>query len=177
MGKMYQQSETGQALTPIQTYYNGNHFRSRVETRWAYYFDLIGLKYIYEVDGFRVHDGSIYLPDFLLPDLNCFAEVKPDFFGTYQMQCCDADTIRRYGDDFKKWLCISESMPILFLIGNPHFHAMPILNNQTINTVTIYKTDRDFHLDIVNACYRGSFWNDKIRQANHKRFDHYDTGK
>lgn len=50
-------------LTPIQTRYKGYLFRSRLESRWAVYFDLLGLTWQYEPEGFRM--GSVcYLPDF-----------------------------------------------------------------------------------------------------------------
>ena len=61
----------------IPTKYNGILFRSRLEARWAYYFDLLKIKWIYEIEGFILSDGSKYLPDFYLPDFNCFCEIKP----------------------------------------------------------------------------------------------------
>lgn len=60
---------------PIATEYSGIFFRSRLEARWAIFFDLIGVKYEYEPDCFDL-DGKWYTPDFLLLD-NVFAEVKP----------------------------------------------------------------------------------------------------
>lgn len=63
-------------IKAIDTYYNGYYFRSRLEARWAIYFDLIGLKYEYELNGICV-DGVPYLPDFFIPDHNTFIEIKP----------------------------------------------------------------------------------------------------
>ena len=65
------------ALTPIQTEYKSYLFRSRLEARWALYFDLCGIKWQYEAEGFTLSDGQRYLPDFWLPDYNQFVEVKP----------------------------------------------------------------------------------------------------
>lgn len=48
----------------IQTYYNGYHFRSRLEARWAVFFDALGVKYEYEPEGFNLGRGRCYLPDF-----------------------------------------------------------------------------------------------------------------
>lgn len=62
-------------IKPIETYYNGYRFRSRLEARWAVFFDAAGIKYQYEPEGFE-HDGVTYLPDFYLPDLDVYAEVK-----------------------------------------------------------------------------------------------------
>lgn len=53
-------------IAPIQTYYNGYHFRSRLEARWAVFFDEIGVEYEYEPEGFKTSDGTCYLPDFKL---------------------------------------------------------------------------------------------------------------
>ncbi len=51
-------------IKPIETYYNGYRFRSRLEARWAVFFDALGVKYEYEPEGFVLPDGSCYLPDF-----------------------------------------------------------------------------------------------------------------
>lgn len=48
----------------IQTYYNGYHFRSRLEARWAVFLDALGVRYEYEPEGFDLGDGLYYLPDF-----------------------------------------------------------------------------------------------------------------
>ena len=50
----------------IETVYNGYRFRSRLEARWAVFFDAMGIKYEYEPEGYILKDGSRYLPDFLI---------------------------------------------------------------------------------------------------------------
>ncbi|MBR3236798.1 MAG: hypothetical protein IKF99_00300 [Oscillospiraceae bacterium] len=55
-----------QNLKPITTYYKGYKFRSRLEARWAVFFDACGVKWEYEPEGFDLGDGLYYLPDFLL---------------------------------------------------------------------------------------------------------------
>ena len=68
----------------IETRYKGYRFRSRLEARWAVFFDALGLKWEYEPEGFELEGGVRYLPDFRLwglsksEDLVVFAEVKPD---------------------------------------------------------------------------------------------------
>lgn len=68
-------------LKAIETQYNGYRFRSRLEARWAVFFDKAGIKYQYEPEGFEVegYDGEVYryLPDFYLPEIGIYAEVKP----------------------------------------------------------------------------------------------------
>jgi len=59
--------------------YNGYHFRSQVEARTAMLFDSLGINYVYENDCYqlRFKNKTInYLPDFYLPKLNRFCEVK-----------------------------------------------------------------------------------------------------
>lgn len=60
----------------IPTTYNGITFRSRLEARWAYYWDLIGLKWMYEFEGFDLN-GEWYLPDFYIPEFG-YIEIKPE---------------------------------------------------------------------------------------------------
>ena len=56
-------------IKPIETKHNGFRFRSRLEARWAVFFDMIDLKYEYEVEGFEMK-GIRYLPDFYIPSLD-----------------------------------------------------------------------------------------------------------
>jgi len=48
-----------------------------LEARWGYFFDLVGLPYEYEMVGFDVEPGLRYLPDFVLPTVPAYVEVKP----------------------------------------------------------------------------------------------------
>ena len=64
-------------IKPIETCYNGYRFRSRLEARWAVFFDCLGIKYEYEPEGIKLSNGEYYLPDFFLPDLETYVEVKP----------------------------------------------------------------------------------------------------
>lgn len=53
------------AVEPIDTEYNGYKFRSRLEARWAIFFDELQIPYAYEPEGFNL-TGVRYLPDFHL---------------------------------------------------------------------------------------------------------------
>jgi len=68
-------------IKPIETVYNGYRFRSRLEARWAVFFDTLGVKYEYEKEGFSLTLPSCgevfwYLPDFWLPNLETWIEIK-----------------------------------------------------------------------------------------------------
>ena len=56
-------------MKAIDTEYKGYLFRSRLEARWAVFFDACGVKWEYEPEGFDLGDGIYYLPDFLLHDV------------------------------------------------------------------------------------------------------------
>ena len=69
-------------IRPRPTEYDGHRFRSRLEARWAVFFNEMGWKYYYELDDLMVeYEGEImrYLPDFYViieDDHKAFIEVK-----------------------------------------------------------------------------------------------------
>lgn len=64
-------------IKPIETEYKGYRFRSRLEARWAVFFDLLGIEFDYEAEGYEM-DGVRYLPDFWIPHIGSHVEIKPD---------------------------------------------------------------------------------------------------
>lgn len=94
-------------ITAIKTAYKGYQFRSRLEARWAIFFDALGEPWEYELEGFEL-GGSAgrYLPDFFLPDLGMYAEVKPVPLSIEETLKCSS---LRDGAD----------SPVLALIGAP----------------------------------------------------------
>lgn len=74
-------------IKPIETIYHGRKFRSRLEARWAVFFDAIGADWEYEPEGYQLSGGTYYLPDFLIRDassrdpdnkMDLYVEVKGD---------------------------------------------------------------------------------------------------
>jgi hypothetical protein len=61
----------------IETRYAGCRFRSRLEARWAVFFDTLGIAWEYEAQGYELPSGR-YLPDFWLPACDTWIEVKGD---------------------------------------------------------------------------------------------------
>lgn len=51
-------------IKAIETVYHGYRFRSRLEARWAVFFDTLGIKWAYEAEGYDLGDAGWYLPDF-----------------------------------------------------------------------------------------------------------------
>lgn len=83
-------------IKAIQTEYKGYRFRSRLEARWAVFFDACGVDWEYEPEGYDLGGGLQYLPDFLLHGVqgrdggDLYVEVKG------QMNNVDARKINRF---------------------------------------------------------------------------------
>jgi hypothetical protein len=63
-------------IKAIETRYKGYRFRSRLEARWAVFFDALDIHWEYEPEGFDLGKAGWYLPDFWLPDFSCWFEIK-----------------------------------------------------------------------------------------------------
>jgi hypothetical protein len=104
----------------IPTTYNGTTFRSRLEARWAYLFDGLGLHWEYEP-----FDANGYIPDFVLPGGRpLLIEVKPD---------PDTGSLQQYipkisgalTDVWSHDVLIVGMSPILIPQGNGEFWGYP----------------------------------------------------
>jgi len=62
-------------IKSLPSIYRQVQFRSRLEARWAAYFDLIGMEWQYEPEGFHLDCGN-YCPDFYCPK-GFYIEIKP----------------------------------------------------------------------------------------------------
>lgn len=51
-------------------------FRSKLEARWALFFDLIREPWLYEPKSFILENGMVYVPDFYLMNIG-WVEIKP----------------------------------------------------------------------------------------------------
>jgi len=56
-------------IKAIETEYQGYRFRSRLEARWSVFFNVLGIEWEYEKEGFDL-DGIWYLPDFWLTNVS-----------------------------------------------------------------------------------------------------------
>lgn len=76
----------------IETRYKGRKFRSRLEARYAVFFDALRTEWEYEEEGFVLPSGDYYLPDFYLKDFSggTWVEVKPSAFTKKEKQKCYA---------------------------------------------------------------------------------------
>jgi hypothetical protein len=100
-------------MQAITTEFRGYRFRSRLEARWAVFFDTLGLDWTYEPEGFNL-DGDWYLPDFWIDDWQAWVEIKPENV--------KAATMRHSGDP--SWilcnkLADSSGKRVLLIQGQP----------------------------------------------------------
>lgn len=63
-------------LKAIPTTYRGIEFRSKLEAKYAQAFDRLGIVWEYEGHGFAFDDGTWYCPDFYMPEIDTYFEVK-----------------------------------------------------------------------------------------------------
>lgn len=69
-------TETKDRYEPKPTMYGGVMFRSALEASWARTMTINGVKWEYEPELITLPSGTRYLPDFRLPELGAWLEVK-----------------------------------------------------------------------------------------------------
>lgn len=121
----------------IETLYNGYRFRSRSEARYAVFFDAIGIRYLYEHEGYDLGDGIFYLPDFYLPDANQFFEVKADIENISKK---DIEKIIRLANKTGKYV----------IVGDSYFHLTGHKPNQFNEKLNF--SMENTHLVRCNSC-------------------------
>lgn len=92
----------------IVTHYDGNVFRSRHEARFAYLLNQLSVRYEYEGTTFDMKTGvnQRYTPDFYLPELHVWVELKPAYPHWEEMARCAElctrgfPTVLMYGDGY-----------------------------------------------------------------------------
>src|SRR5919206_4549986 len=90
----------------IETVVNGVAYRSRTEARWAVFFDGIGIQHSYEPERIKLSNGESYLPDFYLPELSAFFEVKADNDAIVTEECARARCLAADRPGQRVWLAV-----------------------------------------------------------------------
>ncbi|PKN68488.1 MAG: hypothetical protein CVU54_14315 [Deltaproteobacteria bacterium HGW-Deltaproteobacteria-12] len=116
----------------IDTVYKEYRFRSRLEARWAVFFDAVGLPFDYEKEGFVLDDGTKYLPDFWLPSLNMWAEIKSEIniIESISLDSClfSASVIQHLRScelfQLMRRFRNSQQWPVACIIGQPGKHRI-----------------------------------------------------
>lgn len=114
-------------IQAIETRYKGYRFRSRLEARWAVYFDAMNIEWRYEHDGYDLPTGY-YLPDFWFPEANAYGEVKAVHFSQDETQR-DIELVRLTG------------RPCAMLAGQPDFgdYALLVATEKEVTELWGYK--------------------------------------
>jgi hypothetical protein len=65
-------------MRSIPALYNGQPFSSRLECRWATWWDLLGIPWAYEPEVLELagEPTITYVPDFWMPTMRCWVEIK-----------------------------------------------------------------------------------------------------
>lgn len=107
-------------IKAIETEYKNYRFRSRLEARWAVFFDKIGIKWEYEKEGFDLGKSGKYLPDFWFPDFGAWCEVKP------QPLECDNSLNKALCLVGGRWESDYVDEPLIELVGLPDYKSYRI---------------------------------------------------
>lgn len=100
------QDDDDRRIHAIETIYQRNRFRSRLEAQWAVFYDRLGIRWVYEAQGYRdMFNEKRYLPDFFVPDFEVYVEIKP----------LNGDS----HDQRTTWLAHTGDRPVLTLFGRP----------------------------------------------------------
>jgi hypothetical protein len=63
-------------VKPTPTIFSGTRFRSLLEAEWAATLDGNGISWVYEPERITLPSGAQYVPDFFLPEISTWLEVK-----------------------------------------------------------------------------------------------------
>lgn len=111
-------------MKAIETIYNGYRFRSRLEAKWAIFFDELKIKYQYELEGYELPNGMRYLPDFYIESMDVFVKIKPSI-----------DLISNEEIDKMISFSIDRGKNLLLITGEPTKDSMYFLSDRTAYTI------------------------------------------
>lgn len=150
----------------IATEYGGQRYRSRTEARWAVFFDTAGLAFEYERRPVKLSSGEMYLPDFYLPDLNAWFEVKGGSDAIVTEEATKARLLANDRQGERVWLAVGVPNPeagnILLLDEWPHETTIEEILGSPENRYRFLEDRRDdryywLQADFVTGGFRHSF--------------------
>lgn len=135
-------------IKPIETAYNGYRFRSRNEARWAVFLDALQIRYEYEKEGFELGGNLRYLPDFWLPDMKFWLEIKGP-------EVSDAEWEK------PARLALTQEYSVFLISGSPWpgAHTMDLIDNNEPHPRVLWYTQQAIqHEDwwLIKALYNTS---------------------
>lgn len=141
-------------MQPIETRYHGHRFRSRLEARWAVFFDAFGVPWEYEPEGYDLGALGYYLPDFIVAG-RVIVEVKPP-------------TYEESEEDWDRWNTITElpGISTFFLAsgvpdGTRTWHGLEQSSNPLVGRYALARCDKCYSLvfarmDASSVVYTGT---------------------
>lgn len=153
-------------LKAIETEYKGYRFRSRLEARWAVFFDACGVSWEYEPEGYDLGNGLYYLPDFLLHGVtinHAYHAKGRDLYVEVKGQMTDRDAAY---DDHHEW-------PNAFnfeTVDGDYFAAHPGIGKD--GTFQLFGDDSTYFWDMNKWATERAY-----RTARQARFEHGETPK
>lgn len=109
-----------------ETHYNGYKFRSSLIARWTVFFDSYGIEYEYVLDEIVLGNEKSYLPDFYIPSLELYVEVKPN----KSLNLSELKKIESFSLDWDNNL--------LLIMGIPSEEEMLLLNRCSTSPLSEY---------------------------------------
>jgi hypothetical protein len=111
-------------IPAIETVYKSYRFRSRLEARWAVFFDALGIAWEYEKEGYKLPNGECYLPDFWLPEMRVHGE-NPLTWARYNKPGVWVEIKGEEATAQEKQRCeqlsgLTQMPVVLFMKGLPH---------------------------------------------------------
>ena len=154
-------------IRAIETSYDGCRFRSRLEARWAVFFNAAGIEYQYEPEGFVLSDGSWYLPDFYLPK---HFDACPSWFIEVKGNMSDEEGLRKArllheDPPWRAWGCL--------VVNDELLHENPVFPHRDLRTGEWLGTEAGFlaqRLMLTSYEYRLA-----AEAARTARFEHGET--
>jgi hypothetical protein len=141
-------------IKPIETLYKGYKFRSKLEARWAVFFDTAGVKWEYEPEVYELSTGERYLPDFYLPDEDIFIEIKGEEPNQEYI-----DKLCRFTTEIKKNVILTIGVPEI----NPD-EPKNLLIAMDANTNDV----KEFEINIfINPLTKGRIWLVCLEESYH----------
>ena len=131
-------------IQAIETEYNGNKYRSRLEARWAVFFDSLNIEYTYEPEGFDLQEAGRYLPDF-------FIQYHEDYNDKIGGHWIEIKPIAPDIQEIKKMAALSKESKFSgnILIGKPGRHN--IVRTFPHAVCTLYHNNReiDYGFEVI----------------------------
>jgi hypothetical protein len=157
-------------IKAIETTYKGYRFRSRLEARWAVFFDVAGVEWEYEPEGFELPGGARYLPDFFIKGNHQYGpwvEIKGAAPTETEIEKLVA-------------LCEAKCAYGVLLWGTPGQHEWLYIHKEGMvqdDSREGFYTGTDL-LTHLNCGYRddANLPSDAIRAARSARFEHGESG-